>query len=438
MGKAVKKPSAETETGEQLEIVELPAEVAEKVSFEIALVVEKENVTEKAIADLKENLLPMQINGQEDKEGYLALRSARISVKNLRVAAKKAFAKGREEARLVVERWIGKEKEVVVALKEIEDTLEGREDAYEQERDRLVAERLQKIEQQGVERISHMLGFGAKMVGGNWMLGDIVYEVQLVKESDPEIYQTIFDEFKAEDDKNKAEQRAEDLRKENERKELTRQQDELKQQQADMDRQKKEMRDGLLLHRKNQLIGLGMTSDRSGSTYSAYGRAVSLHTIEFYLDKPQSEWEAHLESTATAIAEAKVEADKVKVEEEAKAETKRLEGLENARKEAIGSTRRKQLTSVNGYYSGNDVALGDMSEDDWTDVYEAAKKAFDGIAAAEEQKRKDEEEAAKSDKQKWADFIKLLKDHPVPAMRSGQYGGRAKIAREKINQILSL
>lgn len=95
------------------------------------------NLTEQAIQKLQE-FMPLKINGIDDKDGYKAVKEARIICKNTRVLAEKICKKGREEAISIQKQWIAKEKEVVAKIAEVEDYLSSQQktidDAIEKER----------------------------------------------------------------------------------------------------------------------------------------------------------------------------------------------------------------------------------------------------------------------------------------------------------------
>lgn len=442
----VKPAEAQEVQAEEVEVEEikvedikvLPPEIAEKVNREISAAVVAVNYTDEFIRKMKEEFLPMTINGQEDKEGYLNLQAVRKQVKKVRIMIQNTFKRGRKIAQLEVKEWISKENEIVGQVSEVEDAMWDKEKAYETERDRVKAEYLTKIEQQGIARITDMVKFGAKMVGSNWELGDVSYEIQLIKEADPEIYEVMRDEFEAQFKINEKARLDQEEQQRQQTMQLQQQQEQIRKQTEELEAQRKEIRDGLTERRKGQMIEIGFALDKEGKTFAAYGVYRPFGIVLASLNAPQSEWDDFLKEMAGLIARAKVESERIQAEEDAAKEEKRLEGLENARKEAVGSTRRQALVAVKGHYGGNNIDLGGLNDEDWTLIYNAAKKANDDDIAETARKAKEDEDAKKGDKEKWGDWLKVLREYPVPSMRSGQYSAKAKAAREKIAQIQSL
>lgn len=107
----------------------------------------KQNVTDAVIAKLKKDFLPLKIKGVEDKEGYKAVKAARLQCRDVRVLAEKVCKKGREEAIRTQKEWLAKEKEVVAQISEVESYLKKQEDDIDAqvEAQKIRAERLLKL-----------------------------------------------------------------------------------------------------------------------------------------------------------------------------------------------------------------------------------------------------------------------------------------------------
>lgn len=329
-----KKAVEPVEGEEVLSVTVLPPEVEEKVNTEISTALSEFNWTEAFIKQLEDEYAPMTIAGQEDKEGYLNLQTARKVVKNVRVAISKRFKVGREEAQLIVKKWIAKEGEVVDKLKSIEDPLYAKEKEWEAERDRLKQERLARIEQQGIARMSDLIRFGASLQGSNWILGDISYEAQLVKEADPEIYEGIRGEFEAfYNEKEAVRIEIERVQKESEEK-LRQQQEQFQKQQEDFQRQQqefqKQQKEARIKSRAAFLEGLGMGKNSAGH----YVYADQLVTMADLAEKQDDEWQGIAEQSKAAI-------DRI-----------RQQAKEQDRVREVFATRLPQLKewSTNGHY----------------------------------------------------------------------------------------
>jgi hypothetical protein len=116
----------------------------------------KQNVTDAVIAKLKKDFLPLKIKGVEDKEGYKAVKAARLQCRDVRVLAEKICKKGREEAIKTQKEWLAKEKEVVAQVSEVESYLKRQEDDIDAQIE------AQKIR---IERLLKLPGRKEQMVG---------------------------------------------------------------------------------------------------------------------------------------------------------------------------------------------------------------------------------------------------------------------------------
>jgi len=73
----------------------------------------KENITDQLISKLKQDYLPLKINGVEDKQGYVAVSNARKEVKRWRGIAQKICDAGMVPLKEEIERWKSKREELV-------------------------------------------------------------------------------------------------------------------------------------------------------------------------------------------------------------------------------------------------------------------------------------------------------------------------------------
>src|SRR5215469_10329404 len=166
---------------------------------EINAALEKENVTDKVISQLKEEYGGMKLRSIEDKEGYIDIKNARRNVRSIGILAEKACRKGREEAVRTQKLWIEKEKEVLKRIAEVQDPLDAEIDKYEKEVARKEEAERQRIAEQTILRHGILMRLGANYIGGSFVLNHISYESTLVKEVDEDIWQnTILPKYKAE------------------------------------------------------------------------------------------------------------------------------------------------------------------------------------------------------------------------------------------------
>lgn len=379
---------------------------AEVISIETVITteLEKANITKAIIAGLKEKYLPLKINGQDDREGYNAVKEARKDCKSWRIRAEKICKKGREDAVSIQKAWVAKEKEVAGEIGEIEDYLEKQEKEYDAEKERIKAELKAKHDRQFASRTVELTKMGAAFDGTNFTLEDVSYEAVLIREADDDVYsEVILPKFKV------IFNRAEEVR--------------------------------LAELRAKEEAELQQRAERE--------------EFERQQQKLREEQEALLKQQQ--------EAERIKREEEEKkqkAERDRISALQNQ--------RLTELLPFNPTGEGVDMAtLWQLSESDYNSILEAKKISFkkeqdekrrllEEQAAAKERERiaeeqrqlelkKQQEEQKKaeelekaSDKEKWSAFITELQKVQLPTVTGNYFKGKLKSAREKINEIISL
>lgn len=380
----------------------------------------KANITEAVISGLKEKYLPMTINGQEDREGYMAVKEARKDCKAWRVRAEKVCKKGREDAVAVQKAWVAKEKDVSGRIGEVEDYLQKLEDDYDAEKERIKQEIKAKHDAQYTVRSLELAKLGASFDGANFVSGDVSYESSLIREADDDLYNTVilpkyqevFNVVEAasiEANRVKAEQDAERIRQQEE---LQKQQRELSEKQAAFEKQQKEadqkrlddeakkIREELS-RRATQLTNLGMSFNFQHDAYIFEDVNVDNKTEICLLDA--KEWDALIEKITHVIKERK--------DAEAKrAEEKRLKDIKDAEEAAAKKERER--------------------------IEEEQRKAE--LLRQQKEQQRIEEEAKASDKEKWAVFLSAVNDIKVPAMKSGVYKKKISMANEKLGEINGL
>jgi hypothetical protein len=467
----------------------LPPEIEERVDKEISLAIVEVNYTDDFIRKMKEEFSPMTINGQQDKEGYLNLQAVRKQVKQARILVEKTFKRGREIAQLEVKKWITKQNEIVGEIKAVEKALEEKEDAWEQERDRLKEIERQRIERQGMERMKDMVKFGAEMQGDSWVLGEVCYEIMLVKSADPEIYQTIYNDFEAQFNLNEAEKRAAKEKADREALELKQAQEsiqrrekELQEQQEKMAKQLKELR---LKTRSAALESLGMGKNATGSLWIYGDQCAEVADLQ---ERSDEEWEVILADLNAGIARIRKQdkerervrevfaarlpllkkwssngqsvyvkggiwgtvEDLVKLSEDEfqellkendaylkdrdaqKGKQHQLD-LEKARIEGVGKSRREMLQAINSQAGISDFELGSVSQEQWEiDLGIATKLHEKRQKDLADQKERERQELL-GDRQRYEEVVATLKGLSIPAFKSGYYRTKIGIIRDFID-----
>ena len=185
--------------------------------------------------------------------------------------------------------------------------------------------------------------------------------------------------------------------------ELDRQAKALKDQQEAADRaeelRKSQARLDLAEKRMNQLSEMGIRQTIIGHFELEKSLIIDKNEFYGYINRPQEDWDAHIESLKPKTDAAKE-----------RAEQKRAKEIEDAKQQAIAEEQERQRKAKE-------------KEDEDARLAEIARQ---------EQLTKD------GDKAIWADFIDRLDQVSVPTMRSGQYRKIAGMAREKMEEIQKL
>lgn len=434
--------------------------IEEKISQELV----KQNVTEAIISKLKDEYGHLKIGGIEDKETYLLVKEGRKKCKEMRVMAKKICEKGREEAVAIQKAWVAKQKEVTDQIAAIEDPLEEQEKAYEAAVAKEKEDRKRRQEEQLIIRQQVLTSMGALYSDGSFILGEVSFELSVVKESEPDIWEeSILPRFKEEYEKVEAERiEQERIRKEREA-ELNRQEEEMERKRKELEakeeaiklaqeeqerkqreeedkkaRQAKADREAEESRRMDQLYALGLVYDFNDNHFKGFDSFVPVLDLRCH---DAEKWNSLIEGLTKHVA--------IKKEEEEQKRLAEIEAQKEAeRKKTLGMSRFQALMAL-GYTSTTSDMLSEYSDEQWSDLQIATKKHYDEEQrikweAEQEEKRKQEElkkqlelEQAK-DKEKWEEIIRRVNEIEVYEMRSSQYRKKAMILREKLEEIKSL
>lgn len=440
----------------------------------------KQNVTEKLIAKLKADYMPLTIAGQHDREGYEAVVVARKDCKRWRILAKNICENGRESAIAEQKLWIAKQKDVTDKISEVEDHLEQQEKDFEAERDRIKAEKKRQQEAAFLSRSVELTKMGASFDGTSFTLEDVSYEAVLLREADEVVYATMFAKYKAIfDSRAKAEAELQQSRAEAEAK--------LEAERAEFERLKEEQRvqAGALLAESQRLAALKEETERTARNqlqskrlnellpFNSYGADVDMATL-WSLDEDiyQSVLNAKKQEFAQK-EEARIAAEKAKQEREEK-QNKRINQLYELGLKFDFSSNT--FINFDVFISSLDITT--YSDEKWTETInkvtahieqykaeeirkqneEAEQKLQASLAQAraeevekariqqeqellEKQRieaEKEEKLAQANDKDKWSHYLSYLKAAPNLELKSPQYRKKAQIANQKIEEIVNL
>lgn len=165
------------------------------------------NVTDAAIAEMKESYGKLTIKGLDDREGYKAVHEARMVVKNTRVGIEKTRKALGEEAREYLNKVNGEAKRIIGELEPVEAHLAAEEKKIDDEKERLKAEAERKEQEQLQGRVAKLVGLGCHFDGEKYVLGSNEATVTQIKQASDETFNNFLNAVEA-DAKKIAEQKA--------------------------------------------------------------------------------------------------------------------------------------------------------------------------------------------------------------------------------------
>lgn len=440
----------------EVEAEEMLPETSLDKQIENALV--KENITDKVIRQLKETFGGMALKSIDDKESYLDIKKGRTEVRRIGILVEKVCKKGREDAVAIQKKWLNKEKEVLAQIAEVQDPLDAEIKKFEDEVERKENEEKQKREEAFIARQASLLKYGAEYKNGNYELGEISYETELIKNSDSEVwdevilpkYKRVYEQKEAARVVEETKRREEMERQDKERKELEekqaafrKEQEEFEKQKAEMQRMKDEQEKlareaeqkkhqeelqkkfALRNGRVKELKELGCTYDISDEAY--YFDTMLIISGAEVETLSEKEWIELVNKTAPSIEKKKLE----------------KEELETRRK--TGKARFGILKDM-GFETESEVNLSTITDEHWQNMYAGYRKSYDAKKQKEweaqqalkkqlEDEQKQKELDAANDKTKYADVVKYISACPVYEMKSSLYKSKMNIIKDFISDL---
>jgi colicin import membrane protein len=373
------------------------------------------NVTEQVLSALREKYAGMKLAAIDDKESYLEIKAAAKECAKVRTLTVKICKEGREEAVKAQKQWIAKEKEIVGQVAEVEDALDAEIKRFDDEVARIEQEEKDRQEEAYINRQAALTKMGAVYSNGEFTLGEASFEANLIKGSSEEVWvDAVLPKFQEEYEKIEAVKIAEQKKKDDEAAELKRQQDELADKKRIFDEQqaafKKQQEEAQRLEQEKQRADeLEKEKIKSVLQKQRFELMFPINPTGADVDM-NNLWALGESDFAEKLAAKTVEFEKAKAEKERLAEEKRLDDIEAAKQKAI--------------------------KDEQERVAEQAR--LDEIKKREAEEKRLSELDAASDKTKWEEFIKQVSVIDMFEMRSGQYRKKMQIAKEKLEEILSL
>lgn len=188
------------------DIITLEAEEVGNSGLErqIEVALQKENVTDKVIAALKEKYGGLRLRNVEDKEMFLEISASRKEVRKIGILAERICEEGRSDAIKIQRLWLAKQKEVLGKIAEVQDPLDAEIKKYEDEIERKELEETRKKENAFAARQSQLIKMGATYLDGHYTLDHISFDATLIKESDEDTWAGMLSKYQAQYEKNEA------------------------------------------------------------------------------------------------------------------------------------------------------------------------------------------------------------------------------------------
>lgn len=440
------------------EVVEVEAEeMLPEMELEKTINTElvKANVTEQVIAALKEKYGGLVLKSVDDKESYLELKASKREVAKVRILAEKITKRGRESAIKIQRLWLAKEKEVVGKIDEVESHLANEIKKFDDEVERKENEERIKREEAFIARQASLLKYGAEYKNGNYELGEISYEIELIKQADSETWdEVILPKFKRVYDRKEAALVAEEAKRKEENDRLKAEQDKFAEEQRKFkeqqdlfekqkrelqeqkDKQDKEIREAEQKRQHDELQKRIATRNGRikelkdlGCTYDAGDEAYIFNTLIVVSgaeieNLSEKEWIDLVNNSKPLI-------EKIKKEKE-ELETRRQ----------TGKARFEILRNM-GFETESEVNLSTITDGHWQTMYAGYRKAYDDKKKKEweaqqalkkqlEDEEKQKELDASNDKTKYADVVKYISACPIYEMKSSLYKSKMNIIKDFI------
>lgn len=142
---------------------------------------QKFNVTDIVIADMKEKFMPLTVSSLDDKEGLKAVHDARMLVKGKRVEVEKVRKDLNADA-LSWQKAVNEEaKRITGLLEPIESHLEAQEDKIKKEKERIEKEKERQEQERINYRISGLISAGCVYDGISYSLGHLTIDPLQIK-----------------------------------------------------------------------------------------------------------------------------------------------------------------------------------------------------------------------------------------------------------------
>lgn len=313
--------------------------IDEYIKTEIA----KYNVTDATITEMRERFMPLAIKGVEDREGYKAVRDARLLVKNTRVGIEHKRKALKEDALRYGRAVDAEAKRITAQLEPIEEHLETQEKVVDDEKERIKVEQ-ERLEHERVQgRMAILMSLGVQFTGFSYVYGEHSITPEQLKAVSEEFFAEFCGKIRVEVEAEQARKAEEErIRKEEEEAERLRL-EEIGREKEEARCKAEEIRQAGLKAEEERLAKIKAEQEETARIQAEKDAAFAAEKAAFEAEK-RAEEEARQKDQAQKEAEEKtrIEAEEqAKRGEEARLESERQIALRAEREEEMRPDREK-------------------------------------------------------------------------------------------------
>lgn len=373
-------------------VIEVTKEMIEhRVDAEASIALARMNLTEQVVAQLKEEGDALTAQPIDSKERLALVKGLAKRAQMLRVAAEKYCKAQREEANMVRNVWVAKEKSVVGPITEVEQRLDARIGEWEAEQQRMIQEEERARAAAERQRFLDIAALGFVLVHGNeeqgtsdrYALDGSSFPVDDIKAADAETWANILRSARMVSDEYQDRQRK--AREEEQTRELERKQreEQLAQQAEDQRNRELQLRQRVAAMRRKELMGADFElvgdrwQDKNGHAF----------TETYIKEADDADWDMTL---------ANVKAQQEEFAAKRRADQERAAIIQERKDELLAMGATINSTNIGVSMPGNtpgpmmDIAsLYDWSTGQWEGQKEAVKRAVERKRAIEQQAEED-------------------------------------------------
>jgi hypothetical protein len=299
---------------------------------------------EASLVELSQKFRGLKITSASDRDGYKAVREARIALKNARVQVEKDGKALRDNAVRFSKRVIEREKELIKIIEPTEFELRVQEEEYEKALEAIKIEKERKEKERIQNRIQSLAKF-------NYALD--LYDVSTMPDDKfNELLTQVEIDYNAEQERIAAEKAEQERLRNEEAERLRSEREEIARQRAELEAAQRKADLELAERSRKEREWIEADNKRKAEMQAERDR-IEAEQKKLKEDKRQHEEQLRLEQAKKEAAErARLEEiNRVKHEAEEKADRERLEKMEAERQEALKPDKDKLMTYAHALMS---------------------------------------------------------------------------------------